>query len=450
MSAEHLHPRADRRAERDILGAILVDNASIAIADAYVTSASFTDPGYALVHDAMKALVARRAGVDVVTLAAELRTMSRLNTIGGAQAIDALTTEVGDWAVTAAHIEERARIVANLAACRAMGAAGSEVARLALDPKQGADVLRDFASTEFAKAGGVRGGQDVKHHRDGLEVVTERLLRGTAPTPVGVSTGFRAIDAIIKGLAPGRVYVLAGRPAMGKSALAQQIAGVVATGVGGTKGHKAVLFFSLEMPRQEVFDRGVAQRGTIPVDRVENPSTGDEEQRAEVAAIAQEYARIPLMVRDRTPVKIGELAADARLTKLRHPDLALIVVDYLQLVQPDQKNGNNRERDVSEVCEGLKSLAKELNVPVLALAQINRGVEQREEKRPSLGDLRESGAIEQIGDVVMFIYRDEYYRPDTHDKGIAEVIVAKGRGCSTGTARLGFIPYCAQFAGLAE
>lgn len=439
MNAPRMHPRTDRAAERDILGAILIDDSALAIAEAYITPASFSEPRYAVVYEAMRSLVQRRAGVDVVTLAAELRKSDRLQSIGGPQAIGELTDEVGAWAVTAAHIEERARIVADLAQCRAIATASALVSERALDPRQSAADLREFATRKLSEASGPSGGKAVVHHKVGFDVVSERCRRGRTPSPVGLSTGFPAVDRIIKGLAPGRVYVVAGRPAMGKSAWAEQVANHVAA-----KQAKPVLFFSLEMPRQEVFDRGVAQAAMVPVDRVENPSTADDAERDEVEWTAQEYAKIPMLIRDATPLKVADLVADARLTKMRYPDLGLIVVDYLQLVRPDRPS-DNREREVAEVCEALKALAKELSVPVMALAQINRGVEARADKRPSLGDLRESGAIEQIADVVAFLYRDEYYHPDSAEKGIAEVIIAKGRGCATGTARLGFVSFCAAF-----
>jgi replicative DNA helicase len=369
-----------------------------------------------------------------------VRTLGKLAAVGGAQALEALTDEVYQWAITGVNAEAWARVVAGDAAVRRIARACSMIAHRAADPAVTADALSEAATRALVAAAPTRKAQALRHHEHDLAAVLDRVEGGDITRP-GHSTGFDALDRIIKSLGAGRVYVIAGRPAMGKSAFGQQVAKHLAATVG------PALIFSLEMPREEIFHRGVAQTGMIPVDRVENPSTGDGAQRAEVGIAAQRYARLPIFVHDGASLTIGELSTLARLFRLRHPDLSCVLVDYLQLVKPNAR-GDNREREVAEVCEGLKVLAKELAVPVIALAQLNRSVEKQEDKRPGLADLRESGAIEQIADVAMFLYRDEYYHPDTADRGVAEVIVAKGRGCATGVARIGFTPVCAAFHSL--
>lgn len=433
-----MNVRHNRDAERDMLGSILIDPRNLAAVAVHVEPADVADVGLRVIYEAMRSLGAKGEPIDVLTLAAEVQSLGKLAAVGGAQALDDLTDEIYQWAITGVNADAWARIVADDAAVRRIAAACATIAHRAADPSANAATLSEAATRALVAASPTRKVQSLRHHETDLGAVLARIERGDEPSPVGHSTGFDAVDRIIKGLGPGRVYVIAGRPAMGKSALGQQLATHLAATVG------PALIFSLEMPRDEVFNRGVAQTGTIPVDRVENPSTGDGYQRAEVGMAAQKYARLPIFVHDGGSLTMGELASIARLFRLRHPDMSCVMVDYLQLVKPDQRNAN-RERDVSEVCEGLKALAKELAVPVIALAQINRGVEKQEDKRPGLADLRESGAIEQIADVAMFLYRDEYYHPDSTAKGVAEVIVAKGRGCATGTARIGFMPFCAAF-----
>ncbi len=260
---------------------------------------------------------------------------------------------------------------------------------------------------------------------------------------IGVASGFAVIDRLTAGFHPGNLVIIAARPSMGKSGLALNIAGHVAIRVG-----LPVALFTLEMSESEVMQRYLSAESYVDSQRIRTGNlAGEDWQRLSAAAGKLEGA--PLFVDDSSLSTVGEIRSKARRLKMRHPDLALVIVDYLQLMTSTGSE-ESRVQEVSRISRGLKILAGDLDVPVIALSQLSRAVEQRHDKRPILSDLRDSGSIEQDADIVMFIYRDEYYNPeDTDQQGIAEVQIAKQRNGPTGTVKLAFVKKLAGFDDLA-
>jgi len=270
-----------------------------------------------------------------------------------------------------------------------------------------------------------------------LETIEEMEARGTELT--GLATGFRDLDRKLGGLQPANLVIVAARPAMGKSALAANIATNVAL-EGGT-----VAMFSLEMSREEIVQRLLCSIGRVDSMKLRTGQLGPQLWQKVVHAASKMY-QVPVYIDDSGQLTVTDIRAKSRRLKRAH-GLDLVIVDYLQLMQGS--NRENRQQEIAEISRSLKNLARELEVPVIAVSQLNRGLESREDKRPRLGDLRESGAIEQDSDLVMFIYRHEYYHPEAQEtKGLAEVIVAKHRSGSTGKVDMTFLPEFTLFADL--
>lgn len=438
-------PRHDLAAERAVLGAVLLDNACLAAVAAVVGARDFYLPAHAVIFETMLAMARRGEVVDVLTLAAALRGIDRLNTVGGSQYIGELT----DTIPTIAHVEDYARIVRDDAAVRRVARAAEGILHRADQHDRPADAILDFATAEMTKAAQRAQQRAVTTIGEGITEVFERLEQAGASgrRVMGLETGLRDLDALIAGLGSGQLILVAARPAMGKSSAALAWAHHVARAVRAQR--KAVLFFSLEMPRQELSTRLLCAEARVDQSRVRSGLLTHDDMTAMTGAASALY-ELPLLIDDAGGCSLLDVAARARDVKLRQ-GLALIVIDYLQLMKASRAM-DSREREVSEISRGLKELAKELDVPIVALSQLNRGPEARssKDKRPQLSDLRESGALEQDADVVIFIYRDEVYNRQTEDRGIAEFIVAKQRNGPADTVRARFVGALTKFENLAE
>jgi replicative DNA helicase len=437
-------PPHDLDAERAVLGGILLDNVALSTAEDITAAGDFYHPAHGLIFESIQALSARHEPVDVVTLSAELRSRERLNTIGGVQYLGELT----DTIPTIAHIETHARIVAELAAMRRMIEASHEIVARGYGERGQAGEFLDWAaarvyeiSQKREKNAPVPFGTAIMEAFERLE---RTLDRGAAIT--GLETGFRDLDVLTAGMHGGQLIIIAARPAMGKTAIAMNVA-VHAAMV----AHRPVLVFSLEMPRIELTNRLLCGEARVDQSRLRTNLLSTVDMTALTEA-ANKMHPLPLYVDDSGDLTLLELRARARRMK-QEKGLALIVIDYLQLMKFSREGKlESREQEVGSISRGLKALAKELDVPIVALSQLNRNPESRagKDKRPMLADLRESGSLEQDADVVMFIYRDEIYNKDTEDRGIAEIIVAKQRNGPTDTVRLRFIRELTRFENLAE
>ncbi len=435
-------PPHDLDAERAVLGAILLDNTALGMAESVATAGDFYHPAHGVIFEAIQALSTRREPIDVVTLASELRARERLNTVGGAQYLGELT----DTIPTIAHVESHARIVADLAGVRRMIEVAHEIVARGYGERGNAEAFLDFAAAKVfevaqkrAKSNLVPLEQAIIEAFARIENVLENGLRIS-----GLETGFRDLDTLTAGMHPGQLIIIAARPAMGKTSFILNIALNAAVSSG-----KPVLFFSLEMPRVELANRLMCAEARVDQGRLRTNLLTQDDVTA-LTASANRLHALPMYIDDSGDLTLLELRAKARRVR-NERGLSMIIIDYLQLMKSSRDKVESREREISEISRGLKSLAKELGVPIVALSQLNRGCETRpgKDKRPMMSDLRESGAIEQDADVIMFIYRDEVYNPDTEDKGLAEIIIAKQRNGPTDTIRLRFVRELTKFESLA-
>ena len=429
-------------AEASLLGAMLLSREAVSIAfERGVRSDEFYKPAHQHIFDAIRALNSAGEPVDPITVGDELRRNNLLDGIGGIDAL--LTLQNATPAITSA--ERYAKIVRETASLRKLISVASEIAEIAYSGPE--DVARaideseskifDVSETNVGDAS-QRLGLLVNEAMEKLEdrANNKELITGTA-------TGLDDLDKILLGLQPGTLNILGARPAMGKSALALGLAVHVARSSG-----KQVLFFSLEMGTAELVQRILASEAGVDskVLRSGRPSPND------WTKIGHAVGRldIPLIIDDSPGTSVGAIRAKTRRIVSRQGEVALIVIDYLQLMGGDGKP-ENRQLEVSEISRKLKLLAREFKVPILALSQLSRGLEARNDKRPTLSDLRESGALEQDADVVMFLYRDEVYNPDNKTElGIAELNVSKHRAGPLGKVRLAWLAAYTRFENFAS
>lgn len=375
-------PPHDLEAERAVLGGILLDNTVLATVEAILTPADFYHPAHALIFEAIQSLSQRGEPVDVVTLTAEMRSRERLNTVGGVQYLGELT----DTIPTIAHIEQHARIVADLAQLRRMINVAHEIAARGLGEHGPVDQFLDYAAARVFEVAQKRSKSSLipleRAIHEAFERIEKTLERGARIT--GIETGFRDLDVLTAGMHPGQLIIVAARPAMGKTSLVLNITTHAAITTG-----KPVLFFSLEMPRIELANRLMCAEAGVDQARLRANMLTQDDMTALTHAANRLYT-LPIYIDDSGDLTLLELRAKARRMKSER-DLALVVIDYLQLMKASREGMESREREISEISRGLKSLAKELDVPIVALSQLNRAPETRpgKDRRPQLSDLRE-------------------------------------------------------------
>lgn len=418
--------RTDADLERQVLGAALLDETVVALTRGALRPEDFAVPAHGEIWDAMLDLDRRRVPLDVATLSSELRARDRLNTIGGNQYLGELTTDLA----SPAHAETHAAILVELAVARRLERAGAAITAKAADPRVPVETLTAFASKAVADAALTAGGKkgaDMFACADAfLGSIEDIQKRG--PGIIGVPTGVDALDTITSGWQDDQLVILAGRPATGKTSLVTQGAEAIA------RTGRPVLFFSLEMGKGELFMRMACGRAGVDSQLIKQGLIRSRDMDLLVAA-TNDLAALPITVFDDGIVTVDQIRAQAIAAHARQP-LGAVVIDYLQLMTPP-KGCSSREQEVSQMSRALKLLAKELHRPVVCLSQLNRKCEERSDKRPMLSDLRDSGAIEQDADVVVFTYRDWVYDKNA-DREEAELIVAKQRGAPPDTARVRF------------
>jgi len=433
-------------AEQSVLGGLLLDNAAADKVGDILAADDFYNDAHRLLFNAIVGLIADNKPADVITVGEALGSLKKLDYIGGLAYLSALVENVP----TAANIRRYAEIVRERAILRRLAAAGGEIADAAYNPLgRSVREILDHAETKVFEIAehGARGQQGFQELRPLLTQVVERiefLYNRDNPSDVtGVPTGFTDLDRMTSGLQEGDLTVIAGRPSMGKTALALNIAEHIAL-----SSKLPVAVFSMEMSATQLVMRLIGSVGRLDQHKVRiGRLTTEDWERLSGALGRLSDAAIHI---DETPaLNALELRARARrLSRQYGGKLGAIVVDYLQLME-SVSEGENRATEISEISRSLKALAKELKVPVLALSQLNRSLEQRPNKRPQMSDLRESGAIEQDADLILFIYRDEVYNQDTQDKGVAEIIIGKQRNGPIGFVRLAFLGEHTRFENLA-
>lgn len=435
-------PPHDLEAEKAILSALMIDNAAIHSVLTELRASDFYHPVHLELYEAMLHLADENQPVDLHTLADHLNTRKRLDAIGG----PVLLAEIADYEATSANIVHHARIVRDKAVKRRLIRVASEIVESAFDQEGGGEHLLDAAQSKIFEIGQAEARSTFCSLDDELQIAmdhVEKLMERKGEL-TGVPTGFRDLDVDTGGLQPGELVVVAARPSMGKTALALNIARNAAVEHG-----KKVAIFSLEMTRLSLVLRLLASEARVDFNSIRK-GFGTQNEQKELQWAAGRLNDSKLWIDDSGMVTILEIRAKCRRLAAEH-GLDLVLVDYLQLVHSD-KPSQRKDLEVGEISHGLKALAKELELPVVALSQLNRGPEQRDpdKRRPNMGDLRESGAIEQDADVIAFIYRDEVYNKDSPDKGIAELLIEKQRNGPTGKIKLQFEGRFARFNDLSR
>lgn len=401
--------------------------------DLSITEADFYTSAHREIFASIRACIEQDGKCDMLLVADRLNAAKRLDDVGGLPYL----LNLREACVTPVNIKSYAKRVIETAQERGLLAAAGEIAVIAQTsaPNFSDKLARAQALLMGIETSGATG--EAQSLRDALKQMIERVDRMHSGTESSMKTGFADLDAKIIGLGAGDMVVVAGRPAMGKTAFALQIATNVAEA-------EPVLVFSLEMGAEQLAMRQAATVGKIDLMALRSGNLSEEDWNRLTYAMGKLKER-PMFIDDRGGMSMHQIRARARQTKRRH-GLGLIVVDYIQLIHGD---GNNRVDVVSEISRGMKAMARELGVPVIALSQLSRKVEDRTDKRPQMSDLRESGAIEQDADLILMLYRDDYYFPDTQWKGVAECIISKQRSGPTGMVPLTFIAEHAQFADFA-
>ncbi len=428
-------------AEKSLLGAILIDEEVLADVAEITKVIDFYDKRHSIIYDGMIRLYERRSPVDLLTLTDELKKRGDLDTIGGSSYLSELT----NYVPTAAHAKSYAHIVLQAAVRRRLIRAGGEISDLAFNEELSVPQLLGQSEAELFNVSDQSLKQDLTSIEEILDESFERLdeLYKNKGSLRGIKTGYRDLDNMTAGLQRSDLIILAARPAMGKTTLVTNLAYNVAT-----IEKKSVLFFSLEMSKEQLVDRMLADAAGVDSWNIRTGNLSDDDF-AKLSEAMGEMAEAPIYIDDTPGVSVLEMRTKARRAAHEN-ELGLIIIDYLQLMQgsgSSQAQGN-RVQEVSEISRGLKPLARELNVPVIAHSQLSRSVESRQPQIPQLADLRESGSIEQDADIVMFIYREAYYNPETERENITDLILAKHRHGPTGTVELYFHPERLRFMSL--
>ena len=432
-------PPHNIHAEQSLLGGLMLDNSTWdRIAD-MVTERDLYRREHRLIFRAIAKLAAEDQPFDLVTLAETLERTEQLEGAGGLPYLGTIANETP----SAANIKAYAKIVRQTSVLRQMIAAGTDIADSGYNPMgRDASELLDAAerrvfeiAEQEARGGG--GFQPIKTLLGRAVERIDALYQRDEPI-TGLATGFTDFDMMTSGLQPADLIIVAGRPSMGKTSFAMNMAEHVAI-----QSKRPVAVFSMEMPGDSLAMRMMSSLGRIDQHRVRTGRLEDDEWPRLTSAV-NILAGASMFIDDTPALSPTEVRARARRLKRDQEDLGLIVLDYIQLMQAPGV-GENRATEISAISRSLKALAKELNVPVIALSQLNRSLEQRPNKRPVMSDLRESGAIEQDADLIVFIYRDEVYHEDTKDKGVAEIIIAKQRNGPIGTTRLTFLGKYTKF-----
>lgn len=416
-------------AEEAILGAVLTNPVCFnKIAD-MLSSKSFYKPANRFIYEAVVELFTKNQAIDIVTVSEALNESGKLEMVGGRAYINDLALN----SVTTANIEYYAKIVQEKAIKRELINAGSEIVEMAYD-NTSTEATLDNAEKLIFNIAQQKTTSDLISVKDLVLTSYEQIAYRYEHRDelIGVPTGFYDLDAMTSGLQKSDLIILAARPSMGKTAFALNIAQHV-----GLKARKPVAIFSLEMPKEQLVQRMLCSEAEVDTQKLKTGNMQSKDWEKLTTAM-NFFADAPIFIDDCAGASVMDIRAKCRRLAMEQKELGLIVIDYLQLME-GSGNGDDRNQQISGISRGLKGLARELGVPVIALSQLSRAVEQRTDKKPMLSDLRESGAIEQDADIVMFIYRDEYYnKEDTENRGKAEVIIAKHRNGPVGAIDLLF------------
>lgn len=421
-------PPQNVEAEQAVLGAMMLEHNAVVAAMEKLRPGDFYREVHRTIFEAMEHLHHDNKEVDVITLPEELRRMKKLDDVGGLEYILSLPNLVA----TAANIEYHANIVAEKALARNIITTCTELTSEAYDGEKEPEDLLDDAERRILQISESKRRGDFAPVGVVVEETLDKItkLYENKAGITGLPTGFRDLDRLTSGLQPSDLILVAARPSMGKTAFTLNIAQNV-----GVKQHKTVAFFSLEMSQEQLVQRLLCQSAHIDSQKLRTGQLNSDDEWTKLTDACDKLYQAPIYIDDTPGISVTEMRSKARRLKAEH-GLDLIIVDYLQLMQG--RNSESRQQEISEISRSLKALARELKVPLIALSQLSRSVESRQDKRPMLSDLRESGALEQDADIVSFLYREDYYDKETENQHITEIILAKHRNGPVGSVKLYF------------
>lgn len=431
-------PPNDVQAEQAVLGAMLVDKDAVLTVIEILKPEDFYRSEHAEIYSAIIDLYEKSKPVDLLTVKDQLSIRGKYDVVSGFEYLVSLTNPI----YSVANVENYARIVEEKSVLRRLIKASSEITSTSYEASEEVNSIMELAEKKIFDVAQKKSTKSYKLIKDVLVDTFDNLekLAAGGNEIVGTPSGFTDLDSKTLGFAPGQLVVVAARPAMGKSAFALNIATNAAV-----KAGKPVVYFSLEMSKEELVNRILASEAMVDSVKIRSGQLDDNDW-ISLTNAAGSLSETKIFLDDSSGYSPIELRAKCRKMKMEY-DIGLIVIDYLQLMDAS-KNNSSRQADISEISRSLKVLAREIGVPIIALSQLSRAPEQRPDHRPMLSDLRESGSIEQDADMVMFLYRDDYYNPDTEKKNVAEVILAKNRGGSTGTVELLWLGQYTKFVNL--
>ena len=432
-------PPHDAEAEQAVLGSMLTDRDAVISAIEVLKEEDFYRTDNRLIYSAILNLYNRAEPIDIITVKAELESLGKFEQVGGMEYLATLPDKVP----TTANATKYINIVEEKSTLRSLIKAANEIIDLGYDPTEDVDYVTESAEKKIFN---LMQNKDKKSYTPIKDILVDSFtqleeLYNRKQHITGVPTGFTELDNRTAGFHGSDLILIAARPAMGKSAFALNIATNAAV-----RANVPVMIFSLEMSKEQMVNRILCSEAMVDSNKVRTGKL-DEDDWTKLAGKIGQLAEAQIYIDDTPGISVTEIRAKCRKLKLEK-GLGMVVIDYLQLVQGTNRRSGTREQEISEISRSLKILAKEIGVPVIALSQLSRAVEQRPDHRPMLSDLRESGAIEQDADIVMFLYRDDYYNQDSEKKNIAEVIIAKHRGGSTGTVELLWLGSYTKFVNL--
>jgi replicative DNA helicase len=431
-------PPHNLEAEQAVLGCMLLDSDVIPTVTEIIRSEDFYREDHREICEAILDLSERAMPIDIITVSEQLQHRGTLDSVGGLEYL----TSISNAVPTTGNARHFAKIVEEKSLLRKLIKASAEISSMSYDASEDAVYVLDKAEKSIFDILQKRNTQGFTHIKDVLLETFNRLeeLYNTKGYVTGIPTGFTDLDYKTSGLQNSDLILIAARPGMGKTAMALNIAQYAAV-----RKHVPVAIFNLEMSKDQLVNRMLCSEVMVDSQKMRTGKLEDEDWN-KIAQALGPLSEAPIYIDDTPGVSVMDIRAKCRRLKLEK-NLGLVVIDYLQLMQGRGK-AESRQQEVSEISRSLKILAKELNIPVVTMSQLSRGPEARTDHRPMLSDLRESGAIEQDADIVMFLYRDDYYNPDTDKKNIAEVIIAKHRNGSTGTVELRWFGEYTKFANL--
>lgn len=430
-------------AEQAVLGSIFLEREALITVSEILSSEDFYRTSHKKIYETMLSIAEKGEPVDLITVTTALRDRKWLDEVGGVQYLSDLASSVP----TAANVDYYAQIVAEKALLRRLIRTATEIATSGfqgIDPVESIISDAERSILEISQKGQRSGFVKIA---DVLMETYNRLdfLSKNRGEVTGVPTGYHDLDRMTSGFQPSDLIIVAARPSVGKTAFALNVAQNVAV-----RAQKSVAIFSLEMSAQQLVSRMLCAEANVDANKLRSGHLDEEDWEKLIMGMGS-LADSPIFIDDTPGITISEIRSKLRRLSAEQNGLGMVLIDYLQLITGRSRGGaENRQQEISEISRQLKGLARELNVPVIALSQLSRAVEQRQDKRPMLSDIRESGSIEQDADIVAFLYRDDYYNPETEDKNIIEIIIAKQRNGPTGKVKLAFLKEFNKFVNLAK